>query len=175
MTAKLICTVAGSGRLRGVVSVALTALLPEGESALGPVSNCVLCDGNSVAVTMPPAQLNLAWNVYGTDPGYGPIGPWILRRSVFESDLPVNRSFVLDWKPDKNARLAPLESPYEFDWSRGRYLPELFDLTRPLHLLAGDVLERIGRRNNVIFGPNSRADVEQLIRQLRSDKYGQSR
>lgn len=44
--------------------------------------------------------------------------------------------------------------------------PEPFNLNRPPHLLAKDLLERIERRNNVKFIGESYADVEQLIRQL---------
>ena len=43
---------------------------------------------------------------------------------------------------------------------------EPFNLNRPPHLLAKDLLERIERRNNCKFVGESYADVEQLIRQL---------
>lgn len=46
------------------------------------------------------------------------------------------------------------------------YKPEPFNLNRPPHLLAKDLIERIERRNNVKFIGESYADVEQLIRQL---------
>lgn len=46
------------------------------------------------------------------------------------------------------------------------YKPEPFDLRRPPHLLANDLLRRIELRNGVQFGKESHADVEMLIRQL---------
>jgi hypothetical protein len=47
-----------------------------------------------------------------------------------------------------------------------QYKPELYDLRRPSHLLANDVLQRIGYRNGVEFGRDSLADVEQLVKQF---------
>lgn len=48
-----------------------------------------------------------------------------------------------------------------------RYKPEPFNLNRPPHLLAKDLLDRIGRRNDCEFGKDSHADVEMLIKQIR--------
>lgn len=45
--------------------------------------------------------------------------------------------------------------------------PEPFDLTRPVHLLANDLLHRLEIRAGVVFGAASHVDVELLIRQLR--------
>lgn len=44
--------------------------------------------------------------------------------------------------------------------------PESFNLNRPPHLLAKELLGRIERRNNCKFVGESYVDVEQLIRQL---------
>ncbi len=53
-----------------------------------------------------------------------------------------------------------------------KYKPEPFDLNRPVHLLAKDLLERIERRNKCRFIGESYDDVEQLIRQLISEIKG---
>lgn len=46
------------------------------------------------------------------------------------------------------------------------YKPQSFDLNRPPHLLASDLLSRIEHRNDFRFADESYVDVEQLIWQL---------
>lgn len=46
-------------------------------------------------------------------------------------------------------------------------MSEPFDLDRPTHLLANDLLRRIEMRNSIQFQRETHADVEQLITQLR--------
>lgn len=48
---------------------------------------------------------------------------------------------------------------------------ERFDLSRPSHLLANDLLKRIEHRNDIRFGAETHRDVEMLIRQLREEGY----
>lgn len=54
------------------------------------------------------------------------------------------------------------------------YTPQPYDLGRPPHLLANDVLRRISHRNFIEFGPDSRADMEQLIHQYREELLNDS-
>lgn len=48
---------------------------------------------------------------------------------------------------------------------------ERFNLNRPTHLLANDLLERIEHRNGLKFGAETHRDVEMLIRQLREEGF----
>jgi hypothetical protein len=47
------------------------------------------------------------------------------------------------------------------------YKPEPFDLKQPPHRVAWQLLRRIEDRNNIKFGPESYADAEMLIKQIR--------
>jgi hypothetical protein len=46
------------------------------------------------------------------------------------------------------------------------YKPEPFDVKQPPHRLAWQLLHRIEERNHIMFGPESYADVEMLIKQI---------
>jgi hypothetical protein len=48
---------------------------------------------------------------------------------------------------------------------------EPFNLSRPTHLLANDLLKRIEHRNDIQFGAETHRDVGMLIRQLREEGY----
>ncbi len=77
-------------------------------------------------------------------------------------------------RPSGAALVSTMPAPSGFPkWAgcENRYTetmntPESFNLNRPPHLLAKDLLERIERRNNCKFIGESYADVEQLIQQL---------